>query len=187
MSVLAHITSRTQPSRHHPTRSNEKERPCHVGPYLSCVLARFLFTTFVCVYQYCCVFHRSPSLYLSFLVCDSTTTDHSVSHHRASWKWMSSIHTCSYVPHQRPISSNLHLQIFYSAFTHIVISFCECELWYLLVLLHKKSISIAYNHLRLRTRGGCHFTQFGRGGMIILLPCPHGESCLFSRLSNVLC
>src|SRR2546421_6052048 len=97
-------------------------------PFSRCVLARFLFTSFLSVYQHCISMCSTVVLMslidlpfvVPFLVCDPTTTDHSVSHHASLSKGMSSIHTCSYVPHHQPISSNLHLQISYSAFTYVV-------------------------------------------------------------------
>jgi len=149
MSVLAHITSRTPPLviiQPDPTRRRVLGM---LDPISRCVLSRFLFTTFLSVCTVLvCLSSISPSLHLSFLVCDSTTTDHSVSHHHASLsKRMSSIHTCSYVPHHRAISSNLHLQICRDPPTPhslmLLYIFCECELLHLLLLLHKKSISIA--------------------------------------------
>jgi len=157
MSVLAHITHPT--TRHHPSRSKEKESPWTVGPYLSLSLEcprsfpfyHFLSISTQCtMYQYWCVFHRSLLRCTSLSsLCDSTTTDIlSVIMQVFQRECLPStlVPVCLIVDRSRQIYTYKSAQILLLRLhSCCYVFFCECELLHLL-LLHKKSISIAYNH-----------------------------------------
>lgn len=109
----------TQPSISSSSNPGRRKVLGMLDPLSRCVLARFLFTTFLCVYQYWCVFHRSlRSTFLSSSVIQQQQTILSVI---IMQLFHPHLFLCASSTNDLVKSTNL--QISYSAFTHVVMYF----------------------------------------------------------------